>query len=49
MISHCGIEREVILIGVGNIIELWNPKIYNDNLIKDSREFSSLAQKYLDI
>ena len=49
MISHCGIEREVILIGVGNIIELWNPKSYKNNLIKDSKEFSSLAQKYLDI
>ena len=49
MISHGGIEREVILIGVGNIIELWNPKSYKNNLIKDSKEFSSLAQKYLDI
>ncbi len=49
MISHCGIEKEVILIGVGNIIELWNPMTYKNNLIKDSKEFSSLAQKYLDI
>lgn len=49
ILSHCGIEREVILIGVGNIIELWNPKNYKDNLIKSSKEFSSLAQKYLDI
>ena len=49
MIFHCGIEKEVILIGVGNIIELWNPMTYKNNLIKDSKEFSSLAQKYLDI
>ena len=49
MISHCEIERDVILIGVGNIIELWNPMTYKNNLIKDSKEFSSLAQKYLDI
>ena len=49
MISHRGIEKEVILIGVGNIIELWNPMTYKNNLIKDSKEFSSLAQKYLDI
>ena len=49
MISHCVIEKEVILIGVGNIIELWNPMTYKNNLIKDSKEFSSLAQKYLDI
>ena len=48
MISHCEIERDVILIGVGNIIELWDPRKYKNNLIKDSKEFSTLAQKYLD-
>ena len=49
MLSHCNIEKDVILIGVGNFIELWNPDIYNKNLIKDSKEFSLLAQKYLDV
>ena len=49
MILHCGLEKEVILIGVGNIIELWNPIIYKKNLIKNSEEFSKLAQKYLDV
>ena len=49
MISHCGLEKEVILIGVGNIIELWNPVIYKKNLITNSEEFSKLAQKYLDV
>ena len=48
MISHCEIERDVILIGVGNIIQLWDPRKYKNNLIKDSKEFSTLAQKYLD-
>ena len=49
MISHCGLDKEVILIGVGNIIELWNPDIYKKNLITNSEEFSKLAQKYLDV
>tara|TARA_B100000963_G_scaffold86048_1_gene73687 strand:- start:7955 stop:8398 length:444 start_codon:yes stop_codon:yes gene_type:complete len=49
MLSHCNIKKDVILIGVGNFIELWNPDIYNKNLIKDSKEFSILAQKYLDV
>ena len=49
MLSHCNIKKDVILIGVGNFIELWNPDIYNKNLIKDSKEFSLLAQKYLDL
>ena len=49
MLSHCNIKKDVILIGVGNFIELWNPDIYSKNLIKDSNEFSLLAQKYLDV
>ena len=49
MISHCELEKDVILIGVGNIIELWNPVIYKKNLITNSEEFSKLAQKYLDV
>ena len=49
MISHCELEKDVILIGVGNIIELWNPVIYKKNLISSSEEFSKLAQKYLDV
>tara|TARA_B100001057_G_scaffold9844_2_gene9272 strand:- start:27915 stop:28358 length:444 start_codon:yes stop_codon:yes gene_type:complete len=49
MLSHCNIKKDVILIGVGNFIELWNPDIYSKNLIKDSKEFSLLAQKYLDV
>ncbi len=49
MISHSSISKNVILVGVGNTIEIWNPEVYSKNLIKDVKEFSSLAQKYLDI
>ena len=48
MIEHCKIEKEVILIGMGNVIELWSPTNYKNNLITNSEEFSKLAQKYLD-
>lgn len=49
MISYSSISKNVILVGVGNTIEIWDPEVYNKNLIKDVKEFSSLAQKYLDI
>ena len=48
MIQHCNINKDVILVGMGNIIELWSPSNYNKNLISNSEEFSKLAQKYLD-
>jgi MraZ protein len=48
MISHTGLEKDVILVGMGNVIELWSPYNYNKYLINDANEFSKLAQKYLD-
>ena len=48
MIQHCNINKDVILVGMGNVIELWSPSNYNKNLISNSEEFSKLAQKYLD-
>ena len=48
MISHTGLEKDVILVGMGNVIELWSPDNYKKYLINDAKEFSKLAQKYLD-
>jgi MraZ protein len=48
MLSHSKIEKEALLIGMGNYVELWNPGVFEDNLGMDGDEFSDLAQKYLD-
>ena len=48
MISYSSLETDVILVGMGNIIELWNPFNYKKYLINDADEFSKLAQKYFD-
>ena len=48
MLKFAGIDREAIVVGMGNKIEIWNPEQYNEFLIKDPDEFSKLAQKYLD-
>ena len=48
MIFHTGLEKDVILVGMGNVIELWSPDNYKKYLINDANEFSKLAQKYLD-
>ena len=48
MVSYCEAEKDIILVGMGNVIELWSIKNYKKYLIDDSNEFSKLAQKYLD-
>ena len=48
MLAHAKIERDVILIGMGNYIEIWNPDVFNQSLSVNEAEFSDLAQKYLD-
>lgn len=48
MLSHAKINKEVIICGMGNVIEIWNNKMYKKYLINDSETYSELAQKYLD-
>ncbi|HHP7240542.1 MAG TPA: division/cell wall cluster transcriptional repressor MraZ [Cyclobacteriaceae bacterium] len=49
MLAHAQLEKDVIIIGMGNYLEIWNPKVYEDGyLISDYEEYSALAQKYLD-
>lgn len=47
MTKFASIEKEVILVGMGNRLELWNPDQYEEYLINDENEFSALAEKYL--
>jgi MraZ protein len=48
MLSYAQIEKDAILVGMGNKVELWNPTLYEKHLITDPSELSKLAQKYLD-
>ena len=48
MITYSNLKKDVILVGMGNVIELWNPINYKKYLINDADEFSKLAQKYFD-
>lgn len=40
------IDKEILLIGAGNKIELWNPQIFNQNVISDE-QFTQIAQTIL--
>lgn len=47
MLNYAQLEKDLILIGMGNKVEVWNPSMYEKHLIKDSSELSKLAEKYL--
>ena len=47
MIKHAQLEKDIVVVGLGNRVEMWNATLYEDYLIKDQEEFSKLAQKYL--
>lgn len=47
MVRYAGIEKEVVVVGVGNKIEIWNPERYDEFLIKGPDEYSELAKKFL--
>ena len=49
LISYAGLEKEVIIVGVVNKIEIWNPEIeaevYKKNMELDPNEFNELSTK----
>lgn len=47
MVRYAKLERDAILVGMGNRIELWNPEVYEEYLIKDQQTFSELAKQFL--
>ncbi len=48
MLAHANIEKEAILIGMGNYVEIWNPQVFTQESEVDNDMYSELAQKYLD-
>lgn len=44
---YAGIEKEVVVVGVGNRIEVWDPERYDEFLMSDPDEVSALAEKFL--
>jgi MraZ protein len=48
MLTYSNIDKDVILVGMGNKVEIWNPSIYEKYQIQDPGELSKLAQKHLE-
>lgn len=48
MLTYAAVDKDVILVGMGNKVEIWNPSIYEKHQINDPGELSKLAQKHLE-
>ena len=48
MISYAQIDKEAMLVGTGNKVEIWNPSVYEKHQINDPGELSKLAEKHLN-
>lgn len=48
MLTYASLEKEAMLVGTGNKVEVWNPSIYEKHQITDPGELSKLAGKYLN-
>ncbi|MBL7865417.1 MAG: division/cell wall cluster transcriptional repressor MraZ [Cyclobacteriaceae bacterium] len=48
MLAYAQLDKEALLVGTGNKVEVWNPSIYEKHQITDPGELSKLAGKYLN-
>ena len=48
MLSYAQIDKDAMLVGMGNKVEVWNPAVYEKHQIQDPGELSKLAEKYLN-
>jgi len=48
MLAYAQIDKEAMLVGTGNKVEIWNPSIYEKHQINDPGELSKLAEKHLN-
>jgi MraZ protein len=48
MLTYAQVEKDALLVGVGNKVEVWNPTVFEKNRIQDQSELSKLAAKYLN-
>jgi MraZ protein len=48
LLTYANLDKEVLLVGTGSKVEIWDPATYRKNLISDPGDLSKLAEKYLN-
>jgi MraZ protein len=47
MARYASLDKDLVLVGMGNRLELWDQKTYDSYIISDNAQFSKLAQQHL--
>lgn len=47
MLQYAKLNKEVVIVGMGSKMEIWDPEVYQKYLIHDPEEMARLAQKHL--
>lgn len=48
LIQYAGLSSDVLVVGVGKLIEIWNPEEYDKELIQDRQKLRVMARNLLD-
>ena len=48
LIQYAGLENDVLVVGVGKLIEIWNPEEYDSQLIQDRKKLQAMARSLFD-
>lgn len=48
MAQYADLEKDTLIVGTGNVLEIWNPDRYEEYLLNDPEEYAMIAQKFLD-
>ena len=47
MAQYAHLRKELLIVGAGTVLEIWNPELYDDYILDDPDEYSDMAQKHL--
>lgn len=48
LIQYAELDSDVLVVGNGKLIEIWNPDNYEKDLIKDRKQLQAMARELLD-
>ncbi|MEM9672222.1 MAG: division/cell wall cluster transcriptional repressor MraZ [Cyclobacteriaceae bacterium] len=49
MVQYAQLEKELLIVGAGGVLEIWNPDVYDEHIVDSPEEYSELAQRHLDV
>jgi len=48
LIQYAGLGNDILIVGVGKLIEIWNPEEYDAQLIQDRKKLQAMARNLFD-